>query len=123
MSTDAIGAFSQPPIPAAVISLPDRAELVQRRCLQPEEGQRLLSASQSTCGNHQAKEKFLHPVSWQQLLARVARGTVTYLRLMSPLLEQRDAVSAVTPALLMELLWRLRQTGEGVRAGQAWHRR
>ena len=63
------------------------------------------------------------PLSRQQLLARVARGTVTYLRLMSPLLEQRAAVSAVTPALLMELLWRLRQTGEGVRMGQSWHHR
>lgn len=47
-------------------------------------------------------------MSPQQL---VARGTVTHLRLMSPLLEQSAAVSAVTPALLMELLWRLRQAG------------
>lgn len=56
--------------------------------------------------------KFLHPVSWQQLLAKMAGGTVTYLRLMSPLLAQRPSVSAVTPVLLMELLWRLRQTGK-----------
>lgn len=65
------------------------------------------------------KEKSAHPVSQQQLLARVARGTVTYLRLMSPLLEQRAAVSAVTPVLLMELLWRLKQTGQGMRTGDS----
>lgn len=69
------------------------------------------------------KEKSSHPVSRQQLLTRVAGRTVTYLRLMSPLLEQRAAVSAVTPVLLMELLWRLKQTGEGMRTDQSWHHR
>lgn len=39
------------------------------------------------------------------------RGAATYLRLTSPLLEQRAAVRAATPALLMELLWRLTQRG------------
>lgn len=44
-------------------------------------------------------------------LGQGGRGAATYLRLTSPLLEQRAAVRAATPALLMELLWRLTQRG------------
>lgn len=58
----------------------------------------------------------------EPLSDRVASGAITYLRSMSPLLEQRAAVSALTPVLLMELLCRLTQTEGGVRMGQLSHR-
>jgi len=51
----------------------------------------------------------------------VSSGANTYLRSVSPLLEQRAAVSALTPVLLMELLCRLTQTEGGVRMGRLCH--